>query len=129
MRPTYLTPATDLDRFVGAYGTTPRWGILSEHMETFTRAGGVHLPSPTDLAGWLLVPADAADGDTIAYPVVCSELVEVWTEDGRASGRCGHPALEATGTCPAHDRRSVYCSSHPDADHTGCPSSVECFHA
>jgi hypothetical protein len=103
MRPTFLTPATSPERFVGKYGTDWRDGVLSEHLDLFKRAGGAHRPSPSDMAGWALVTHD--DGTTVAYPVVCSELIEVFTEDGRQSGRCGHPALDETGTCPAHDPR------------------------
>ena len=55
------------------------------------------------MAGWAMVTH--YDGKTVAYPVVCSEIIEVWDEDGRHSGRCGFPALDATGTCPAHDPR------------------------
>ena len=102
MRPTYLTPATDPDRFVGKYGTDWRDGVLTEHLDLFKRAGGVHRPSPSDLAGWALVPGE---NGTVAFPVVCSELIRVDTEDGPVSGRCGHPALDATGTCPGHDPR------------------------
>lgn len=96
MQPVYLTTATKPDRFVGAYGTSWRAGVLSEHLDLFRRAGGVHRPSNGDGAGWAVV-------DGRAFPVVCSELVEVWTEDGPASGRCGANALEASGMCPAHD--------------------------
>lgn len=125
-----LTTDTRPAAFVGAYGPDWRAGVLSEHLDLFKRAGGAFLASPSDMAGWALIPAE--DGGTDAYPVVCSELVEVWTEDGPASGRCGSPALDATGTCPAHDYGTeprAYCSATPAADHTGCPSSIECFHA
>lgn len=93
-----LTTTTDVDRFIGSYG--PRWraGLLSEHLDLFVRAGGTHRPSRSTGAGWAVIEGKA-------YPVVCSELVWVDTEDGRIDGRCGELALDATGTCPAHDPR------------------------
>lgn len=95
MRPTYLTTDTPPDRFVGTYGPTWREGLLSEHLDLFRRAGGVHRPSNGTGAGWAVV-------DGRAVPVVCSELVRVDTEDGPVSGRCGNNALDATGTCESH---------------------------
>lgn len=98
MRPTYLTTETPADRFVGAYGQTWRAGVLSEHLDLFRRAGGTHRPSRSTGAGWAVV-------DGKAFPIVCSEIVRVDTEDGPVSGRCGANALEATGTCDYHDPR------------------------
>lgn len=103
MRPTYLTTDTDPARFIAGYGPDWKAGLLSEHLDLFQRAGGEHRMSDTGGAGWALV--EAPDGGWIAYPVVCSELVQVWTEDGPTSGRCGAPAIHATGTCYAHDPR------------------------
>lgn len=98
MTPTYLSPATAPDRFIGAYGPDWRSGLLSEHLELFRRAGGTHRPASSDGAGWAVI-------DGKAVPVVCSELIRVDTEDGPVSGRCGANALDATGTCYAHDPR------------------------
>lgn len=98
MTPTYLSPDTDPERFVGAYGQTWRPGVLSEHLALFQSAGGVHRPSQHGGAGWAVI-------DGRAVPVVCSELVRIDTEDGPQSGRCGANALDATGTCDAHDPR------------------------
>lgn len=103
MRPTYLTPDTAPETFIGAYGTDWRSGLLSEHLELFKQAGGTVRPSAGDGAGFALIPLP--DGGMVARPVVCSELVRVDTEDGPVSGRCGHNALEATGTCHRHDFR------------------------
>jgi hypothetical protein len=94
----FLTTDTDPARFIGSYGQTWRWGLLSEHLDLFVRAGGTHRPSRSDKAGWAVV-------DGVAYPVVCSEIVRVDTEDGPVSGRCGANAIEETGTCEAHDPR------------------------
>lgn len=94
MRP-MLTPATEPSRFVGAYGPRWRWAVISEHLPAFVAAGGVHRPSAGFSAGWAVV-------DGVAYPIVCSEVIEVWTEDGRQSGRCGEHALAETGACEPH---------------------------
>lgn len=93
-----LDTNTDPQVFVGAFG--PRWraGVLSEQLDLFKRAGGVHRPSRSLGAGWAVIEGKA-------YPVVCSELVRVDTEDGPVSGRCGENALDATGTCAYHDPR------------------------
>lgn len=93
-----LTTTTAPQDFIGLYGDRWKEGLLSEHLELFIAAGGVHRPSRSDGAGWAVI-------DRRAVPVVCSEIVEVWTEDGRMDGRCGANALAASGTCPAHDFR------------------------
>ncbi len=98
MRPTLLSPATAPDRFIGSYGQTWRPALISEHLDLFIQAGGTHRPANSTGAGWAVV-------DGVAYPVVCSEIVRVDTEDGPVSGRCGHNALAATGTCDYHDPR------------------------
>lgn len=95
---THLTTDTDPARFIGSYGQAWRSGLLSEHLDLFVRAGGTHRPSRSDGAGWAVVEGKA-------FPVVCSELVRVDTEDGPISGRCGANALAETGTCEGHDPR------------------------
>lgn len=85
-------------RFIGRYGQTWRDGLLSDHLDLFVRAGGTHRPSRSHGAGWAVI-------DGKAFPVVCSEIVRIDTEDGLVSGRCGANALAATGTCEAHDPR------------------------
>lgn len=92
---TMLSPATEPERFVGAYGQTWRAGVLSEHLDLFVRAGGVHRPSRHEGAGWAVI-------DGKAVPIVCSEVVAVATEDGMVSGRCGANALAETGACETH---------------------------
>lgn len=94
----HLTTSTEPATFIGAYGQNWRSGLISEHLDLFVRAGGTHRASRSGSAGWAVV-------DGKAYPVLCSELVRIDTEDGPQSGRCGSPALEATGTCEAHDPR------------------------
>lgn len=94
-----LTNTTDPAAFIGGYGRSWRSGLLSEHLHLFVRAGGTHrLPSRSNGAGWAII-------DGRAYPVVCSELVWIDTEDGRIDGRCGANAMAETGTCEGHDPR------------------------
>lgn len=95
----HLTTNTDPQTFIGAYGQNWREGLLSEHLDLFVRAGGVHRPSTHGLgAGWAVI-------DGRAIPVVCSEIVRVDTEDGPVSGRCGANAYALTGTCDFHGMR------------------------
>lgn len=113
MRPTYLTTETDPETFIGAYGQQWRAGLLSEHLDLFVRAGGTHRPSRSLGAGWAVI-------GTKAYPVVCSEIVRVDTEDGPVSGRCGANALARTGTCERHDYTP--CDNHVEAPGRNCPA-------
>lgn len=89
-----MRTATD---YVGSYGPTWRTGVLSEHLSAFTAAGG-GLRAAASGSGllWAVPAARAA-----VVPVVCSEIVEIPTEDGPVSGRCGADAT-ADGMCPAH---------------------------
>lgn len=92
----YLDQAAKLDQFIGLYGQAYRAGLLSEHVEMFREAGGVVRPAASGSgAHWAVV-----DGSNV-YPVVCSELIVVDTEDGPVSGRCGYLA-ELEGACERH---------------------------
>ena len=50
----------------------------------------------------------AADGTV--YPVCCGEIVEVYSEDGYATGRCGGPVAEGDWACRGH--QSLYADCH-----------------
>lgn len=90
-----FTATTDLELMLGAYGPTyANHGLLSEHTDAFTAAGGTIGESITGRA-WAVLP------DGRALPVVCSEIIRVETEDGPVSGRCGAPA-EKDGACEYH---------------------------
>jgi hypothetical protein len=79
----------------GVYGRGPfRTGILSDHLH-IALAAGMELRTGQD--GDYVKDAD---GDTAL--ILCSELVEVWTEDGRSTGRCGTPVLPDQWACEAH---------------------------
>jgi hypothetical protein len=91
-----LTPGSRLDDLTGSYGPTWRRGVLSEHL---------HL---VDEATKVFVSASGArtyvsDGHS-TYPVVCSELVDVHTEDGFIVGRCGGDVPGDSFTCDGHRR-------------------------
>lgn len=109
----HLTTTTTPADFLGMYGQTWRQGLLSEHLDLFVRAGGTHRPSRSLGAGWAVV-------DGKAWPVVCSEIVRVDTEDGPVSGRCGANALARTGTCDRHDYTP--CDNHFDEPGVLCPT-------
>lgn len=89
-----LDTTTAPEMFLAGYG--PRWttGLLSEHLDLFVQAGGEFRPGASRL-GWAVV-------DRKAYPVVCSEIVRIDTEDGPMSGRCGAPAEADHGRCDSH---------------------------
>lgn len=88
---------TRLQRATGAYGPNNRVGVLSEHLDLALRTGLVarRLPGST----WVYDPDQPGER---AVPVVCSELVPIWTEDGRVTGRCGELAGPSTGMCHTH---------------------------
>lgn len=94
-----FTATTPLDAFVGGYGPAWKRGLLSEHVDLFLAAGGT-LRTASSGSGrqWALVPLGKG---MEAVPVVCSELVEIYTEDGKASSRCGAPA-HRLGACETH---------------------------
>lgn len=112
MNARHLTPATAPADFLGMYGPNWRQSLISEHLDLFRRAGGTFRPGNVAL-GWAVV-------DGKAYPVVCSEIVRIDTEDGPVSGRCGTPALARTGTCEAHDYSP--CDNHIEIPGQNCPT-------
>lgn len=75
-----------------------RQGVASDHLAAAAALEGVRV-----VAGALseYVVDDAADG--AAYPVLCSEVIEVLTEDGPSDGRCGALATDQElGSCAGH---------------------------
>lgn len=92
-RPT--APARTPEQFLSAYGH--RWvtGVITEHLEAFVAAGGVVRQARSGSgAAWAIVGRKA-------YPVLCSDLIPVQTEDGTISGRCGILAVRH-GSCENH---------------------------
>lgn len=81
----------EIDKFTHIAG-----GVIVDHLRRILDAGG----STRTLASGRLV-AVASDGSTA--PVVCAEVVPVWTEDGPSDGRCGGPVFGAEGfACEGH---------------------------
>lgn len=78
----------------GDSGITYRRSLISEHVEAFRDAGGRIHTAASGLR-WAIVPGEAA------APVVCSEIIQVETEDGVDTGRCGQNA-DAEGMCDVH---------------------------
>jgi hypothetical protein len=114
-----MTALTVLDRLVATYGDAHRrTGILSEHRSLAAIAG---LRERKLAAGtsWLV----AADGR--AFPVLCSELIEVATEDGPVSGRCGALASDPLGMCPGHTYAATG-SEEPDIEES-CPHGLSAW--
>lgn len=95
MRLLDASKTTKVDDLTGLYGRYPATrGILSEHLPIADAAGmTVHF----GVDGFYV--KDAA-GDTAL--VLCSELIEIPTEDGPVSGRCGLPAVEEGIFCAGH---------------------------
>jgi len=88
-------PAPTAEQFVGNYGHDWKPGVLAEHLQAFRAAGGVVRRSRTGSGVvWAVVGIKA-------YPFVCGHLIQVDTEDGPVSGRCGLRAVRE-GACEAH---------------------------
>jgi hypothetical protein len=86
---------TSVHDLTGVYGRGPfRQGILSDHVSIAVEAG-MELRTGTD--GDYVKDAD---GETAL--ILCGEIVEVITEDGRSDGRCGLPVLPNQWACEAH---------------------------
>ena len=75
-------------------------GLLSEHEYLFTQEGGIirTLANGNRVA---LVPRESGCSMD-AYPIVCSELVQDFTEDGPISVRCGLRCEGEAYACPGH---------------------------
>jgi len=89
-----FTPDTKPEEFITGYGQTYRLGLISDHVEMFAAVGG-EIRKGNAHAGWAVV-------DRKAYPILCSEIIRINTEDGPISGRCGGFALPDTGRCSGH---------------------------
>lgn len=86
---------SNAERFIGGYGPDFQPGVLSEHAADFVVAGGGFRVAASGRV-WAVIPGGRA------VPVVCSEIIQVETEDGPISGRCGTPATGDFGACPFH---------------------------
>ena len=80
----------------GEYSAGNPIGILSEHVYYAERLGGSVASDVRDRLEYV-----HADGER--WPVVCSEIIPIWTEDGRSDGRCGKLAADTEfGACFGH---------------------------
>lgn len=94
--------------FVGNYGPDWRRGVLTDHEAAFEAAGG----RIRTLASGRRQVAVAPDGSTV--PVVCGDIVEISTEDGPMSGRCGEDAVPGRYACEGHaDARDAWMAMSP----------------
>lgn len=87
-----VAKATDT---IGMYGQHWNQGVLTEHEYRALELGAVVLWGP-DGSRWLQF-----DGGDV-QPVVCSDLIWIYTEDGRQDGRCGLAVFTDDGSCPGH---------------------------
>ena len=71
-----------IERFIGVYGSDrDRHGVLSDHIGNLEEAGGAVTRTGSGLAYF--------PDEMVMVPILCSDIIEVWTEDGRETGRCG----------------------------------------
>lgn len=83
-----------LESFTSCYGSTWRQGVALDHLAA-AQAAGLVLRQAANGVAWLTGP----DGGP-AERVLCAELVQVWTEDGPITGRCGQVLVH--WTCARH---------------------------
>ena len=92
-----MTRTPTPEAFIGNYGRAWRTGVISDHLVSFVDCGGL---ARTCATGRLY----AVMPDGYAYPILCSEIIEIPTEDGPVTGRCGLPV--------ANDREICACDGH-----------------
>ena len=98
-----------LDDFVGNYGWDWTTGVLTDHLGDAEAAGMlVH----TSSRGFAFVTGPKGGK---AVPVLCGEIIDMPTEDGPGTGRCGLPAKDGELGCPGH--HEVIMSYRSDYDH------------
>lgn len=93
-----LEAGCSLSDVTGAYGQDWSQGVLAEHVGLVGNA-----LRRVSASGRLYVYEFSAGRMASAVPVLCGELVEIWTEDGRIDGRCGGSVYGMDGfACPGH---------------------------
>lgn len=85
---------TNLQEATGAYGPAWETGVLVDHAHRLVDATVRVFASGAVYA----VPS----GGGAPVPVVCGDLIELHTEDGPMSGRCGAPVDGDRGACAGH---------------------------
>lgn len=92
-----ITETTDPEGLVSNYGDGWRFtGVLTEHLYRVAPGRVRNFAS-----GRQVVVADSGH----AYFTCCSELIEISTEDGPMSGRCGGPVFGGDWACPGHQQQ------------------------
>ena len=83
--------AAEVANLVGSYGVDWEPGVLIDHLDQVPER-------------FLVDDGTAIEVHGERYPVVCGDLIEVPTEDGPISGRCGiQIASRDAAGCPGHD--------------------------
>lgn len=92
-----------LSDWAGNYGQPPRQhhGVITEHVHVIMRNCKdvtIDIQRATDgttVDGYLVQGDDR-------FQLLCSEVINVYTEDGPVSGRCGHPVFGDRPVCEMH---------------------------
>lgn len=85
----------DIYDFTGLYGQDWNQGVLIDNLNRAEAAGmKVHTMA---IRQYVTGPDGGA-----SFPVVCGDIIAVWTEDGRMDGRCGLPIVPGRGACEGH---------------------------
>lgn len=99
LRMTTNTNRPALLDFAGRYGRAWVEGVIAEHICHLEGTGAFTLRFDAD--GFVSVRQD----DTV-LPLLCGDIIEVPTEDGPISGRCGLPVhrdvVRTVASCPGH---------------------------
>ena len=92
-----LTSTATLWELTGLYGQSWREGVILDHLGLAEASPHIKIHHTPTGRVWLY-----PTGGGQAVPLVCAEIIEVWTEDGRSSGRCGAPLTH--DECPVHGK-------------------------
>lgn len=84
--------------YVHGYGRNWTPGLLVDHVTAFEAAGGTIRTPAHGLCEYAVCP----DGSTVK--VVCGDIIEIRTEDGPTTGRCGLPVRAGASACAGHQR-------------------------
>lgn len=79
----------------GVYGPDYRHGVLTDHLGRLVEAG-------VDLHVTASGRRVAIFEDGSSLPILCSEIVPLYTEDGVVDGRCGRYVRNDDDACPGH---------------------------
>lgn len=89
-----LVPGAPLDDLTGCYGPEWRQGVLSDHLGYVSERARIR----TSASGARTYVTE----DRSTWPVLCSELIAIRTEDGVIDGRCGDYVVDGGPCCEGH---------------------------